>query len=384
MKATIWRCDLVPQYEAYQAEIDGAIRRVLGSGRYVLGDNVAAFEAEFSAYVGVSHGVGVNSGTDALILALVAAGIGPGDEVITTPFTAIPTYSAIRHTGATTVFADIDPETMLMDLGNVERALSPRTRAIVAVHLFGNAVDVEALRQIAGPGVFLLEDCAQAHGASVRGVRVGALGDAAAFSFYPTKNLGGYGDGGMVTTRDPALAEVIRRRRMYGMINKDAFTSDGINSRLDELQAAILRVKLGYLDAMNARRRALAARYAELLPGAFLRPQVVRPGVEPVHHVHAALCRDRRDELVAFLEQEGIQSNVYYPMPLPHQEAYRRVFPDVPKVPVAEEICRRVIALPLYPEMPEAIVERVAAAIGRFDREDVGARVEQRPQETGE
>jgi dTDP-4-amino-4,6-dideoxygalactose transaminase len=368
MKPRIWRCDLVPQYEAYREEIDAAIRGVLGTGRYVLAENVAAFEAEFAAYLGARHGVGVNSGTDALILALGSAGVGPGAEVITTPFTAIPTYSAIRHTGATPIFADIDPGTMLMDLAAVERALTPRTRAVVAVHLFGNAVDVEALRRIVGPEVFILEDCAQSHGAAVRGRRTGTLGDAGAFSFYPTKNLGGYGDGGLVTTESAALADDVRRKRMYGMISKDAFVVDGVNSRLDELQAAILRVKLRHLDAMNARRRALAALYAQLLPAEHLRPQVVHPDVEPVHHVYAALCRDRRDELVAALERDGIQTNVYYPMPLPRQEAYRRVFSDTPSVPEAEGVCARVIALPLYPEMADAVVEEVAGAITRFYR----------------
>lgn len=366
MKPDIRRCDLVPQYEAYRAELDLAIQQVLGSGRYVLAANVAAFEAEFAAYVDVPYGVGVNSGTDALILAMDAFGVGEGDEVITTPFTAIPTYSAIRHTRATPVFADIDPETMLMDLGAVERALTPRTRAVVAVHLFGNALDIEALRRIVGPSVFILEDCAQSHGAAVRGRRTGGLGDAGAFSFYPTKNLGGYGDGGMVTTRDEALAQAVRRRRMYGMLNKDTFATDGINSRLDELQAAILRVKLRHLDAMNARRRELAALYAGLLPSEHLRMQVVRPGVEPVHHVNAVLCRTSRDELVSFLAQEGIETNVYYPLPIPHQEGYRRAFASVPAVPAAEDVSRRVMALPMFPEMPAAVVERVASAVQRF------------------
>jgi len=368
MTPKIWRCDLVPQYEAYRQEIDAAIGAVLRSGRYVLAENVAAFEAEFAAYVGSPHGVGVNSGTDALILALECAGVGQDAEVITTPFTAIPTYSAIRRAGARPVFADIDRETMLMDLDAVARALTPRTRAVVAVHLFGNAVDVEALRRVVGPDVFILEDCAQSHGATVRGRMTGALGDAGAFSFYPTKNLGAYGDGGLVTTPSAALASAVARRRMYGMVDKDTFVTDGTNSRLDELQAAILRVKLGHLDAMNARRRALAARYAERLPAEHVRLQAVRPDVVPVYHVLSALCDARRDELVLALEREGIQSNVYYPMPLPRQEAYRRAFTDTPAVPAAEEVSRRVIALPLYPEMDEAVVDRVAEAITRFYR----------------
>jgi dTDP-4-amino-4,6-dideoxygalactose transaminase len=361
---TIWRCDMVPQYEAHAAEIDEAIRGVLRSGRYVLGENVTAFEREFAEYLGAPFAIGVNSGTDALLLALGSFGVGPGDEVITTPFTAIPTYSAIRHTRATPVFADIDPETFLMDLGAVERALTPKTRAVVAVHLFGNAIDVEALRAIVGPDVFILEDCAQSHGATVRGKKAGTLGDAAAFSFYPTKNLGGYGDGGMVTTHRKEIADGVRLRRMYGMISKDEFIVDGINSRLDELQAAVLRVKLRYLDGMNAARRALAARYAALLPPQ-VTPPVIRPGIEHVHHVYVALC-DRRDELVASLDGQGIQTNVYYPMPLTRQEAYRRAFPVAPPVPAAEHVCSRVIALPMYPEMPASTVELVAAAMGRF------------------
>lgn len=362
----IRRCDMVPQYEAHAAEIDAAIHGVLRSGRYVLGENVEAFEHEFSTYLGSPFGVGVNSGTDALLLALSAFGIKPGDEVITTPFTAIPTYSAIRHTRATPVFADIDPRTFLMDLGAVERALTPRTRAVVAVHLFGNAIDVEALRTIVGPDVYILEDCAQSHGAMVRGKRAGSLGDAAAFSFYPTKNLGGYGDGGMVTTHRKEIADSVRLRRMYGMITKDEFIVDGINSRLDELQAAILRVKLRHLDAMNAARCARAALYAARLPEE-VQPQSIQPGIDPVHHVYAALCADRRDELLASLDEQGIQTNVYYPMPLTRQEAYRRAFPgSTPAVPAADDVSARIIALPMYPELSESAIEHVAAAICRF------------------
>src|SRR5262249_47245791 len=201
-------------------EVDEAIRGVLISGRYVLGPNVEAFEEEFARYVGVRHAVGVNSGTDAIVMALWICGVGRGDEVITTPFTAIPTYSAIRHVGATPVFVDIDPRTFLMDVAQVPNALSERTRAVVPVHLFGNVMDVEKLRNIVGPGIRIIEDCAQSHGASMRGRMTGSIGDAAAFSFYPTKNLGGYGDGGLVATDDPALAAAARSRRMYGMVSK--------------------------------------------------------------------------------------------------------------------------------------------------------------------
>jgi dTDP-4-amino-4,6-dideoxygalactose transaminase len=336
---------------------------VLESGRYVLAEQGAAFESEFAAYVGAAAGVGVNSGTDALILALVELGVRPGDEIITTPFTAIPTYSAIRHVGAVPVFVDIEPDTFLMDLGLVKPALTPRTSGVVPVHLFGNAVDVEALRAIVGPDRFILEDCAQAHGATVRGRRVGGLGDAGAFSFYPTKNLGGYGDGGMITTNDAGLAERLRRRRMYGLVNKDEFVSDGINSRLDELQAAILRVKLRHLDAMNASRARLAAYYHHHLPPQ-LSPQAVKGGVHSVFHVYAACCTERRDAVVEALEADGIQTNVYYPRPLYRQPGFSAGVPPQP-LPVVEDVCRRVIALPFYPEMDAATADTVVAAIGR-------------------
>ena len=339
--------------------------RVLRSGRYTLGPEVAAFEQEFAAHCGSRHGVGVNSGTDALIMALWTLGIGAGDEVITTPFTAIPTYAAIRHSGARPVFVDIEPDTFLMDLQQVASAVSPRTRAVVPVHLFGNPVDVEALRGLVAPDVAIIEDAAQAHGAAVRGRLVGGLGDLAAFSFYPTKNLGGYGDGGMILTHSDAWAERLRRRRMYGMVSKDEFVEDGINSRLDELQAAVLRAKLPHLEAMNRRRRRLDAVYRQLLPPA-VTPQIVRPGVTSVHHVYSVLCRERRDGLAAALERASIQTNVYYPMPLPRQRAYRVAFGEHAPLPVAEEVCGRILALPFYPEMSEDTVARVCEVIRGF------------------
>jgi dTDP-4-amino-4,6-dideoxygalactose transaminase len=339
---------------------------VLRSGRYVLGETVAAFEHEFAAYLGVDHAVGVNSGTDALILALRELRVGAGDEIITTPFTAIPTYAAILQVGATPVFVDIEPDTFLMDLSAVSAAITARTRGIVPVHLFGNAVDIEALRDIVGPRLFILEDCAQAHGAEVRHSKVGTMGDAAAFSFYPTKNLGAYGDGGMVTTNDGALADRLRLGRMYGMINKDEFVSDGTNSRLDEVQAAVLRVKLKYLDAMNARRRTLAAEYAAALPRLHMTPQAVREGVQSVVHVYAARCSAQRDELLQFLEQSGIQANVYYPLPLYRQQAYLKRFAPHRALPVVEDVARRIIALPFYPELDDTTLHHVARAVVRF------------------
>ena len=361
----IWRCDLVPQYEALKAEIDEAIARVLSSGRYVLGDNVTAFEQEFSAFVGVRFGIGVNSGTDALIMALRLCDLRPGDEVITTAFTAIPTYAAIRHVGAVPRLIDIDADTFLMDVGKVAAALNERTRAVVPVHLFGNPVDIDALRAVVGPNIFIVEDCAQAHGATIRGRRVGSIGDFGAFSFYPSKNLGGYGDGGMLVTNREHGASAARRQRTYGMINKDEFVEDGVNTRLDELQAAILRVKLKYLERMNERRACLAERYRTRLDARHFAAQAVSPHASSVFHVYSGVCDGKRDELVHDLERAGIQTNVYYPMPLNCQRGYAGPDAGV-RFPVAETVSRSILALPFYPELPEETVDTIAAAVARF------------------
>ncbi len=363
----IWRCDLVPQYEAYKSEIDAAIQQVLMSGRYILAENVAAFEQEFSDYVGVKHSVGVNSGTDALMMPLWMCGLKPGDEIITTPFTAIPTFSAIRHVGAKPVFLDLEPDTFLMNLDQLRSKITERTKVIVPVHLFGNAVDVERIREIVGKDIVILEDCAQSHGAKVRGKMTGSMGDFGAFSFYPTKNLGGYGDGGLVVTNDKDTADLMKKRRMYGMISKDEFVTDGINTRLDELQAAILRVKLRHLDKMNARRQELAAIYADLLPKEHVRPQAVRQGMESVWHVYSATVSGRRDELLQFLESRNIQANVYYPMPTSKQKGYVAAFgSDAPGLPVTEHLSKHIIALPFYPEIEVSTMETVAKAIREF------------------
>lgn len=366
MSEMIWRCDLVPQYGAYKDEIDEAIQRVLRSGRYVLGENVTAFEAEFAGYIGCEYGIGVNSGTDALILGLRCLDLRPGDEVITTVFTAIPTYAAIRHVGAKVVFVDIDPDTFLMDLKQVERALGSRTKAVVPVHLFGNAVDIEQLREIVGPNVFILEDCAQSHGAAVRGRKTGSLGDIGAFSFYPTKNLGAYGDGGMVVTNNRKFADTVRLKRMYGMINKDEFIIDGINSRLDELQAAVLRVKLKYLDEMNRCRRHLASIYKAHLSPAHIKAQAVVAGVEAVYHMYSVLCVDRRDALVSYLEQHDIQTNIYYPIPLHKQEGVKSCFEQTKSLPVAEYVSKHIVALPFYPEIREERLIYIAERVNDF------------------
>ena len=234
----IRRCDLVPQYDLYEKEIESAIKNVLKSGRYTLGENVESFEDEFSKYIGTKYGIGVNSGTDALILSLNAIGIKPGDEIITTPFTAIPTYSAIRQVNAIPIFADVDPETFLIDINKIQELITKKTKAIIPVHLFGNIVDIKKIRDIIGSDIAIIEDCAQSHGGEIRNIKAGSMGDLSAFSFYPTKNLGGYGDGGMILTDNDQYYQFLKKKRQYGMINKDEFEFDGLNSRLDEIQAA--------------------------------------------------------------------------------------------------------------------------------------------------
>lgn len=361
----IWRNDLVPQYEALKGEIFSAMERVLESGRYILATEVAEFEKEFAAHTGTAFAVGVGNGFDALVLSLRALGVGPGDEVITTPFTAIPTYSAIRAVGADAVFVDVEPDTYLIDLTKVKEKIGPKTKAIVPVHLFGNPVDIEKLREIVG-ALPILEDCAQAHGAEVRGRRVGSMGTLGAFSFFPSKNLGAYGDGGMVVTASAELAEKIRLMRMYGMINKDEIVLDGYNSRLDELQAAILRLKLKHLDRFNADRETLARRYERPLRELGFVPQAVRPGTKSVHHVYCPALAKGRDELVAYLEERGIQTNIYYPLPVHHQKAYRARYSTIPSLPVAEALCAKVIALPFYPELKDSHFERVMKEVTQW------------------
>ncbi len=362
----IMRCPWVPQYRAYEGEIKEAIEAVLASGRYINGPNVSAFEEEFARYIGCGHGIGVNSGTDALIMALWALDLNKGDEVITTPFTFFATYTAIRQLELTPVFADINPDTFLMDVEKVAELISPRTRAVLPVHLFGNVVDIPRLREIVGKEVYIVEDCAQSHGASLAGRRAGTLGDISAFSFFPSKNLGGYGDGGMVLTDNESLANTVRSRRTFGMKNKDVFLEHGVNSRLDELQAAILRVKLRHLDAMNNRRKALACRYAELLDPRYLKPQKVDNKVDAVYHVYSCICSSRRDELACHLESQGIQTNVYYASSITDQEAYRKYYSRTFHLPVTDQVSKSIIALPFYAEMDLSILETVANSANRF------------------
>ncbi len=356
--------DLTKQYQTIQPEIDAATARVLKGGWFILGPEVAAFEKEFAAYIGVQRAIGVASGTDALLLALRALGIGAGDEVITVPNTAVATVAAIELTGARAVLCDVRADSMLIDVEKLERAITPRTRAIIPVHLFGQSADLDPILQLArAKNIFVLEDCAQAHGATYRGKRVGSYGHIAAFSFYPTKNLGAYGDGGTIVTNDAALAERVNLLRQYGW--KERYQSDikGTNSRLDELQAAILRVKLRHLDAWNAARRERAALYTELLKHVTLPREM--PYGEPVYHLYVVQTPNRQS-LISHLNARGIGTAIQYPETIHLQPAYANLGYRRGDLPVAEKLAREILSLPLYPELSLDDARAVVEAVNEF------------------
>ncbi len=362
----IWRCDLSRQHAEYKEEVLAAIARVLDTGVYVLGPECRKFEEEFAAYIGTSQCVGVANATDGLTLALMTLGIGSGDEVITTPFTAIPTVSAIVDSGAKPVFVDIEPDTYLLNAEQALKAVTPRTKAVMPVHIFGNVFDAAALKKKLPAGIAVIEDAAQAHGASLSGVKAGALADIGVFSFYPTKNLGAYGDGGAIVMSNGDLAAKARKLRMFGIVDKDHIDSAGVNSRLDEVQAAILRIKLRHLDRMNQRRQVIAERYKKLLPHDIFRYQHLLENVVCNYHVFVAEVRERRDELIAYLATRDIQTNVYYPLPLSRQKALASLGYKDGDFPIAEELCRKIMAFPMYPEFPEDEQHLVIDAVNDF------------------
>ncbi len=356
--------DLTKQYEIIKSEIDDATARVLKGGWYILGPEVKAFEKEFADYIGVKHAIGVGSGTEAIHIALLALGIGPGDQVITVPNTAVATVAAIELTGARAVLVDVRPDTMLIDVEKIERAITPHTKAIIPVHLFGQSCDLDPIMQFArARNIFVLEDCAQAHGATYRGKRVGAIGDIAAFSFYPTKNLGAYGDGGAILTNNAELAQRIDLLRQYGW--RERYTSDikGMNSRLDELQAAVLRVKLRHLDDWNKSRRERAALYTELIRSV-TPPREMAYG-EAVYHLYVVQSK-KRDALIAHLKSHGIGTMIQYPHTIHLQPAYANLGYREGDLPEAERLAREIVSLPLYPELKMDEVRLIAQVVNEF------------------
>ncbi|MEW6721168.1 MAG: DegT/DnrJ/EryC1/StrS family aminotransferase [Thermodesulfobacteriota bacterium] len=354
--------DLKTQYRNLRGEIDGGLLEALEKTQFILGPNVADFEREAAAYLGAKHAVAVASGTDALHLALLAAGIGPGDEVVTSPFTFIATAEAIRYVGAMPVFADIDPGTFNLDPSKVEAALTPRTRAVLPVHLFGQPADMAAIGEICRKrGLLVVEDCAQSFGAAAGGRMTGTFGLLGAFSFFPSKNLGCYGDGGMVTTDSPELAENVRMLRNHGSKVRYHHSVIGFNSRLDELQAVVLRVKLKRIDSFNEGRR----RVARLYSGRFTGTPVVPPAEDGrgthVYHQYTVLT-ERRDAVMKALAGREIASAVYYPVPLHKQEVFAAECRGL-SLPVAEETASRCLSLPIFPEMTDAQANEVADAV---------------------
>jgi dTDP-4-amino-4,6-dideoxygalactose transaminase len=374
--------DLKAQYDSLRGEIEPVVREVLESQYFILGPEVSGFEAEVAGYCGVGHGVGCASGSDALLLPLMALGVGPGDEVITSPYTFFATGGAIWRTGAKPVFVDIEPDTYNIDPSLIEAALTPRTKVIIPVHLYGQTADMDPINEIAGHyGLSVLEDAAQAIGAAYKGQRTGGLGHAAAFSFYPSKNLGGFGDAGLVSTDDPALARSVGRLRVHGMEPKYHHHEVGINSRLDALQAAVLRVKLRHLDAWTEARREAARRYQTLFEETGLAgDRVVMPGERPGYfHVYnqfvVRVPAASRDALRAHLAARRVGTEIYYPIPLHLQVCFASLGHRPGDFPASEAAAAETIALPMYPELGENSQRYVVETIAEFLNEQADSRV---------
>ena len=357
--------DLKGQYQTLKDELQQGLMQALENAQFILGPNVASFEQEAADYLRVKHAVGCASGTDALHLALIAAGIGEGDEVITTPFTFIATAEAILYVGATPVFVDIDARTFNLEPNQVESAITPKTRAIIPVHLFGQPADMNAISDIAQRhGLKIVEDCAQSFGAEIKGKQTGSIGDAGAFSFFPSKNLGCYGDGGLVTTQDDKMAAHLRVLRNHGSWKQYHHSELGFNSRLDELQAVILRSKLKRIDEYNNGRRRVAHRYSAAL--------AEMNGITPPHedgigrHVYHqyTLLSERRDEIMAALREQQIGCAVYYPIPLHQQQVFASACAGQ-QLPVTEKVASQCMSLPIYPELADEQVDMILDVIRR-------------------
>ena len=353
--------DLKTQYHSLKNEIDRAVLEAIESTQFILGPNVTAFEQEAATYLGAPYAVSCASGTDALHLAILAAGIGPGDEVITSPFTFIATAEAICYVGATPVFVDIDPKTFNIDPDLIKAAITPRTKAVIPVHLFGQPADMTQIKAICDAHqLLLIEDCAQSFGAAANGRMTGTLGSLGCFSFFPSKNLGCYGDGGLITCATAELAEQVKVLRNHGSRVRYHHSVIGYNSRLDDIQAAILRVKLKRIDEFNTGRRRVAHLYSELLKDVATVPFEDGKGVHVYHQY--TLLTDQREKVMAKLSEQQIASAVYYPIPLHKQDVFAEAYAAI-SLPVAEDVAGRCMSLPVYPEMPEEAVRTVAKTV---------------------
>ena len=355
--------DLKAQYAGIRADIDRAIAAVLDDTQYILGPAVAAFEKDFSAHCQTREAVGVNSGTSALHLALLACGVGPGDEVITVPYTFVATVSAIEYSGARPVFVDVEPRYYTMDPSRIGAAITPRTKAIMPVHLYGQPADMDPILEIARRHrLRVIEDACQAHGAEYRGRRCGSMGDIGCFSFYPGKNLGAYGEGGAAVTSDAALAEDMRMRRSWGERRRYEHSVRGFNYRMDGIQGAVLGVKLKHLDAWTEARRSRAAVYREKLAGTPAQLPEERAGVRHVYHIYAVRL-PQRDAWRAWLTERQIGNGVHYPIPVHLQPAYADLGYRPGAFPVSEDVASEVLSLPIYPELTAAQIDEIAQVL---------------------
>jgi dTDP-4-amino-4,6-dideoxygalactose transaminase len=357
---------LKQQYNEIAEEIEEAVNRVLRSGWYILGEELASFEEEFSRYIGAKYGIGVNSGSDALLLAVRALGISEGDEVLTVSHTFISTVDSIIRNGGIPVFVDINPDTFCMDPTDIEHKITEKTRAIIPVHLYGHPVDMTPIMEIAQKyNLPVIEDASQAHGAKYKGGKVGCIADLGCFSFYPTKNLGAYGDGGMVVTNNCKLAEMLKMLSNYGQPRKNLHDFVGVNSRLDEMQAAVLRIKLKYLYQWNQRRRDIAGQYDVYLSNSDIITPIEKEYAEHVYYLYVIRC-ERRNALQRHLSQRKIHTQIHYPVPVHRQRAYQDLGFDV-DLPVTERICGEILSLPMHPWLSEddvrTIVDEVISAL---------------------
>lgn len=363
--------DLTEQNKALRPEIEAALGRVLDTNAFILGGEVKTLEEELAAYCQTKHAIGCASGSDALLLALMALDVGPGDEVITTPYSFFATVSAVTRLGAVPVFVDIDPITCNLDISQIEGKITERTKAIQPVHLYGQCADMKALREVAGKhGISLVEDAAQAIGAEEDGVRAGAMSEIGCFSFYPSKNLGGMGDGGFMTTDDDRLAEKLYALRVHGSKERYHHKWVGLNSRLDGFQGAVLRVKLPHLDSWSDKRKGNADRYHQLFTDAGLTEQVVlpfeRPNVRHIYNQYVVRVPGQRDELREFLTSNGIGTDIYYPIPLHLQKCFEFLGYKEGDLPESERAARETLALPIYPELKPEQQEYVVEKISEF------------------
>jgi dTDP-4-amino-4,6-dideoxygalactose transaminase len=354
------------QFRSHQSEIEATVLKVLRSNRYILGAEVEALEKEFADYIGTHSAIGVANGTDALEISIRALDIGPGDEVITVSHTAVATVAAIEAAGAAPVLVDVDPVFYTLNPAQLQEVLTPKTKAVIAVHLYGQAADLDAIGQFCAENkLFLIEDVSQAHGAKWKGKRLGSIGHIACFSCYPTKNLGAIGDAGLITTQDAKLGNEVRMLREYGWKNRFISDIGGRNSRLDELQAAILRIKLRHLDADNGKRQQIAAQYSKLLGAQALQLPATRENAEQVFHLYV-IRTGKRYELMDHLKAHEIQAGVHYPMPVHLQPAYKDRIRTAVNMSVTERLAKEVLSLPMYPELLSADVARVIEAVNSY------------------